>query len=368
MDGNNLLSGGLEELNVIKENILELNGYQVKHENLVSDEQKLEKSIQVVEKTVTEEIASTTKKRRQEIEDAFDKQMDKTESRIKKIKDKRDKSRDRKVSERISEETAYLKEENNRLKLEAKTVFKQKHVPSYCNTRLFYALYFPKHPEDILIIFCTLLLTLLIIPCSIYFFALPVERILYLILIYIAIVIFFGGIYLLIGNHTKDKHPDDMKQVRGLRSQLRINNKKIKVIKSNISKDRDDSTYGLENFDDELAKLNQEEADIAEQKKEALLAFDNTTYQVIAAEIKGRSEEKLVGLKTEYEKINGECSLTHDRIKALTIRIASEYEPYIGKDLMTLDRLEALSNIIQAGNAATISEAVAFHKQNMTKA
>lgn len=365
MDGGNLLSGGVETLNEIKENLLELHGYQAKLDNLALEEEKLEKGIQGAEKALTDEIASTTKKRRQEIEEAFDRQTEKTRARIKKIKEKRDKRKDKKVSERISEETASLREENSRMKLEAKTIFKQKHVPAYCNTRLYYALYYPSYFTDILIILCTLLLTLFMIPCGIYFFLLPEERILYLILVYIITVIFFGGIYLLIGNHTKDKHAEVIKQVGTIRDQRYKNNISIKKIKRNIKKDRDESTYGLESFDEELAKLDKEEADIAEQKKEALLDFENTASQVIASEIKSRYEEKLNGMRAEYEAISQEAALIGDKIKASSLKIASEYEPFIGKDLMTLDRLDSLINIIQAGNAATISEAAAFHRQNM---
>ena len=366
MDGNTILSGGVDTLNEIKEHLLELHGYQATYENLTAEEEKLEKNIRAIEKSVSEEIASTTRKRRQEIEDAFDKQTDKLRARIKKIKDKRDKRKDLKVSERISEETASLREENHRLKLEAKTLFKQRHVPSYCYTRLYYALYYPRYLVDLMTILCTLLLTLFLVPCGIYFLVLPEERILYLILIYIATVIFFGGIYLLVGNHTKDKHPEELKQVGGLRAQIRGNLKKINAIKRDIKKDRDESGYGLENFDEELARLSKEEADIALQKKDALLTFDNTTSQVIASEISGRQEEKLAGLRSENDSVCAEVSKAQDRIKALTIKIASEYEPFIGKDLMTLDRLEALTNIIQAGNAANISEAVIFHRQNMS--
>ncbi len=366
MDGNHLLSGGVETLNEIKEHLLELNGNQANYESLTAEEEKLDKSIHAIEKAISEEIASTTKKRRQEIEDAFDKQMDKTGDRIRKVKEKRDKRKERKVSERISEETASLREENNRLKLEAKTLLKQRHVPAYCNSRLYYALYYPKYLTDILIILITLLITLFVIPCGIYFLALPEERILYLILIYIATVILFGGLYLLVGSHTKDKHPEELRQVGTVRARIRGNHKKINIIKRNIRKDRDESGYGLENFDEELARLNQEEADIAEQKKDALLTFDNTTSQVIASEITGRQEEKLKGMRADYDKVCAEASRTEDMIKALTIKIASEYEPFIGKDLMTLDRLDALINIIEAGNASNLSEAVAFHRQNMS--
>ncbi len=366
MEGNyNILAGSVDTLNEIKESLLELHGYQAKYDALTEEEQKLEKSIQAAEKAVAEEIASTVKKRRQEIEDTFDKQIDKTRARIKKIRDKRDKRKDSKVSERIHEETAPLREDNNRLKLEAKTIFKQMHVPAFCNTRYYYSLYYPKYLGDIGRILFTLLMTLFIIPCGIYFLVLKEDRILYLVLLYIASVLLFGGLYLLIGNKTKDKHPEAMKQVRNLRSQIRSNHKKMDVIRRNIKKDRDESSYGLENFDEELARLSKEEAEIATEKKDALLTFDNTTSQVIAAEIMGRQEEKLAAMKADYDSVCSEAGRSADKSKALTIKIASEYEPFIGKDLMTLERLDALTNIIQAGNATTISEALAFYRQNM---
>ncbi len=368
MEGNyNVLAGSIDTLNEIKESLLELHGYQAKYDSLTEEEKKLEKNIQAVEKAVSEEIASTTKKRRQEIEATFDKQIDKTRARIRKIKEKRDKRKSSKVSERIHEETAPLREENNRLKLEAKSVFKQKHVPAFCNTGLYYALYYPRYLGDIGIIFLTLLITLFIVPCGTYFLILKEDRILYLILAYIASVLLFGGIYLLIGNRTKDKHQEAMKQVRGLRSQIRGNHKKMKAIGRSIRKDRDESGYGLENFDEELTRLGQEEAEIVTQKKDALLTFDNTTSQVITAEIVGRQEEKLAALKADYASVSGEAGKAADKIKALTIKIASEYEPFIGKDLMSLERLDTLTNIIQAGNASNISEALAFYRQTMAK-
>ena len=365
MDEGNLLTGGVDKLNEIKEHLLELKGYQENYENLILEEGKNEKSIQSLEKAAADEVSATIKKRRTEIDSAFDKQLDKTKASIKKIKDKRDKRKTKKVSERIGEETASLREDNRRLKLEAKTLVKQKHVPSFCNTKLYYALYYPRYFSDIVIIMLALLLTLLIIPCGVYFFILPEERILYLVIIYITTVIVFGGLYLLIGNRTKDKNSDTLKQIRELRHEIINNKKKMKAIKKNIKKDRDESSYGLENFDEELMKLDEEAAEIARQKKEALLTFENTTIQIITSEIRRQYEEKLTNLRTENEEINTKSAQADSMIKALTLKIASEYEPFIGKDLIAFDRIESLINIIEAGNASNISEAVQFHRQNM---
>lgn len=364
MDGSNLLSGGEDILIEIRETLIDRQAFQAKRSTLAQEEQKLEKSIQNAEKEEADEIASTIRKRRQEIEDSFDKQIDNIGVRIKKTRDKRDKRKNLKMSERIEAETASLREENTRLKMEIRTLLKQKHVPAYCNSRIYFALYMPKYLSDILLIICALLLTLLIVPCGFYFFLLPEEKILYLILTYIAVVILFGSIYLLIGSHTKDKFPGELKQILSLRARIRSNVKKINGIKKNIKKDGDESTYELESFDEELDKLNNEQSEIVEQKKEALLAFENTTSRLITSGIKDRHSEKLASLRADYDKVCNEASDMEGKIKALMIKMASEYEPLIGKDLLTVDRLDSLINIIKAGNASTISEAVAFYKIN----
>ncbi len=368
MEGSNLLSGGVDSLNEIKEHLLELRGNQANNNSLLDEEEKLEKSINSLEKSIAEEVQTTTRKRRDEIEGAFDKQMDKTRARMKKIRDKRDKRKNMKVSERINTETASLRAENNSLKLEAKAIFEQRRIPFYCYSKLFYSLYSPSCFTDFLVIITVILITLLIIPCGIYFLLLPEDKSIYLILTYVISVLLFGGLYFLVDNRTKERYPEEILQVKKLRSSIRKNKKKINAIKKNIKDDRDESAYGLQNFDEELAKLEQELAEISQQKKEALETFDNTTRQVIAAEIQSVNEDKLNGLKADYEKVCAETKKSEEMIKALTIKIASEYEPFIGKDLMTLERLDSLINIIQSGSAATISEAINFYRQSMNTA
>ena len=367
MEGSNLLSGGIERLNEIKECLLERYGYQSNNESLLVEEEALERSIADLEQTIKEEIQRTTRKRRQEIENTFDQQEDKLQVRIKRIREKREKNKNVKVSQRMDAETASLRQENTQLKLEAKTSFKQKHIPALCNTKLYYSLYSPACFTDVLFILATLLITLLLIPCGIYFLLLPDERILYLILTYVITVVFFGGIYLIIGNRTKDKYSQEIGKVKGIRGQLRVNKRKIAVIRRNIRKDRDESSYGLQDFDAEMAKLEQERIEVAAQKKEALATFDNTTVPIITAEIEAIYHSKLTTQREEYERIRTDSAKAEEKIKALTLQVASDYEPYLGKEFMTLKQVDILINILQAGNATNISEAIAFYKLNTDK-
>jgi hypothetical protein len=367
MEGSNLLSGGIEQLNEIKECMLELYGYQSNNDSFLLQEEMLEKSIADLEQAMKDEIQKTTKKRRQEISDTFDKQEDKLQTRIKRIREKRERSKNAKVSERIDAETSLIRAENTQLKLEAKAVFKQAHIPAFCNTKLYYALYSPSCFTDMLFILAVLSITLLLIPNGIYFLLLPNDQILYLILTYVLTVVFFGGIYLILGNRTKGKYSQEIQKVRGIRAQLRANKRKIAVIRRNIRRDRDESSYGLQDYDVELAKLEQESAEVAAQKKEALGTFDNTTSAIIGTEIEATYINKLKAEREEYEKIKSASAKAEEKIKVLTIKIAREYEPFIGKELITLKQIDALINILQSGNATNISEAVAYYKLNIDK-
>ncbi|NLC18760.1 MAG: hypothetical protein GX757_05980 [Clostridiales bacterium] len=190
------------------------------------------------------------------------------------------------------------------------------------------------------------------------------AKIIYIILSYVVTVVVFGSLYLAIGNYTRERYDDKLKQIKEIRGRIRETNKKISAIKRSIKKDRDESGYGLHGYDEELARIDKDEDDILAQKKEALTVFENSTSKIISNEIQELYRDKLASLRNELEQVNGRLNQTEERIKALTLKIASEYEPFLGKDLMNLDRLEALSNIILAGNAATISEAIAFYRQN----
>lgn len=365
MDEGNILSGGIDKLNEIKENLMDLYTSQEKHNNMTAELEKIEKNIKSLEKAAADEVQTTVKKRRSEMEGTYNKQLDKINSEVKKIKDKRDKTKNMKVSERIKEETASLRKENRRLKDEAKNLYRQKHVPFFCNSGLYYALYYPMYFKDIIIILFTLLLTLFVIPCGIYFYVLPEEKIIYLILLYIASVVVFGGLYLFTGNRTKSRYGNEIGQGIEIRRRIATNKKKIAKIKRGIKKDRDESSYGLEEFDSELARLEREAKDLTEQKKEALSTFENTTARIISSEIRKQYDEKITSLKAEYNKIKEENTNAEEKIKALTLKIANEYEPYLGKDLITIENINSLINTIQAGNASNISEAVQFYRKNM---
>ena len=62
---------------------------------------------------------------------------------------------------------------------------------------------------------------------------------------------------------------------------MHANDKKITVITGTIRKDRNESLYDLEKYDDEIARLTQELNEVAAKKKEALGTFENVTKNIL---------------------------------------------------------------------------------------
>lgn len=363
MEGN-ILSGGIKDLNDIKNKLLELKDYEEKNDALNAEEAKLEKSIKSKEKTIAEEIAGTSKKRKEEIETTYDEQLEKTSARIKKIRNRKEKSKSEKITERIQIETADLREEYLLTAMDIKTIIKQNKLPSICKTRLFFSLYFPKGTGDILVIILLLSTILLILPSAIYTFLLPENNMFYLIMVYVAIVIFFGGTYMLLDANIKNKYMDSLKKISKLRQNLRFNKRRQKSIRNVILKDKDESKYGLDNFNQELIEMDNERDIISQQKKDALSLFENTTRFVIGEEIKARHQEELTALKKDYGKAYVEIKDTEEKIKNLTIELLNTYEAFIGKEFMNAEKLDALAEIMQEKQIGTISEAITYYKEN----
>ena len=242
---------------------------------------------------------------------------------------------------------------------------RENRIPSLCNTKLYFALYFPRGFSDLLIILLMVSIVFLVIPSGIHFFFLPKENPYYLILIYFITIVIFAGLDFLITSRIKEKNRDTFIQIKDIKTKIRVNRKRMSRIKKKIQEDRDESYYGLEKFDEELSSLEQEVADISDKKKRALAHFDKTTKAVIIKQIEERFTEKRNELKSNYDKATSEAAQLDKHIKALTLKIASEYEPYLGKDLMTVNRLESLINIIRSENATNIAEAIAYQKEHM---
>lgn len=358
---NAILHAGIDELNTIKEHVLELAGYQERNAELEKEESRLEKLISAKEKDLNDETEATLKKRKNEIVATYESQLATLNARNKKVKTKKEKDKGAKISERIAEETSELREKNKELSLEIKTKMKADKAPKICNTTLFYAFFMPKTIVEFLVFILGLLIVFLAIPFGIYllFFAEKFGE-LALAIIYVIMILLVGGIYLAINNNVKEKHLETIRAIRGLRNQYYRNAKNIKDIQNGIKNDADESSYGLEQYDDELNEISTEIQRVTEEEKNALNTFETVTASQIRAEIKGRYENELISLKEKYKETSEEQKHTEEKVKELSLMLSKQYESYLGKDMLTVAKLDKLIARIKKGEAATIGEALAL--------
>lgn len=358
---NAILHGGIDELNTIKESVLELTGYQERNEELQKEELRLEKLISSKEKDLSDETDTTLKKRKNELVGTYESQLSTLNARNKKTKAKKEKDKGVKVSERMEEETAELRERNKALALEIKTKMKTDKTPKFCNTTLFYAFFMPKTLSEILIFILGLLIVFLAIPFGIYLLVFA-EKFgeLALAIIYVIMILLVGSVYLAINNKVKERHLDTIRAVRGLRNQYCRNAKNIKEIRKGIKNDEDESAYGLERYDDELSEISAEIQRITEEEKEAINTFETVTAVQIKAEIKGRYEEELTSLREKLKETDSEQKKMEEKVKEYSLMMSKQYETYLGKDMLTIPKLDKMISRIKNGEAANIGEALAL--------
>lgn len=344
-----------------KQAVQELDELKQKEKMLLDLEKQLESSLKSKQKSVADTIAQTVKKRRDEITKSYDAEIGKAQDRLKKVRGKREKARTQGEKDRIVEETQSLTQENAELKNQMKTIFHANRVPGFCSSNLYYSLYFTKGLKELMTLFIALVVCFLAIPCGIYF-VLPEQKTWYLIAIYVVVILVFGGLYVMIGNSTKMKHMDALKEGRTIRNKIKANKKQMKSIAKSIRKDKNEAVYNLQKFDDEIAQLEQDMAQAERQKKEALNTFEKVTKTIISDEIMGTHKSAIEQIESDLSQTTADLKATQNASMAKALYITDNFEIYAGKEFMTLERLGALEELIQSGKATNISEAIAAFK------
>ena len=102
-------------------------------------------------------------------------------------------------------------------------------------------------------------------------------------------------------------------------------------------KDKDESHYELGEFDQEIEAYQRTINELLEQKKKALLDFDNGTAEEIRQQITADHEEELNALKTEYREVYDKGKENLEKLNRTSVKISTEYEGVLGKEFLTLE-------------------------------
>ena len=337
--------------------VTELEELQHREAALSQQAKQSRRQLETERKAVSDRVSQTIKRRAGDIAASYDKELNKGQEQLKKAKAKREKAKSQGIKERIVEETAVFREENRQLKLELKTVFQQKHAPAFCRSSWYYCLFVPRKAWEFGVLLLTVLICFLGIPYGSYLL-IPEHKPLHLVVIYFVCILVFGGVYVMVGNSTRERYGSVIKEGRRIRSQLHANGKKIKRVTREIRRDKNEAIYNLQKHDDEIARIEQMMSETADKKKEALNTFETVTKNIITDEITVSSREKLELLQGTCEFQEKELERVREEVKTKNLFITDRFGAYLEKEFLTPRRLDALAEIMQKGTAANLSEAM----------
>lgn len=339
-------------------------------EKMKAHQRKLSKNIASEEKSIADEISSTIRKRKQEIADTYDGRLDDNRARKKKVANKRDKKKSQRVNERIMRETKHIRENSKELEVEMRTLLKKNKVPSICSTNLFYAMFMPHGLSGIGAMLLSYLIYFVAIPAMV-MFAIKATVInsksgintdFWCAFVFFITIIIQLIIYFVTYNATKVKHKETLNETRSIKSKIKANKNQINAIRTSINKDKDESAYNLEAYDEKLANLDEEADSIGNDKQEALKQFENETKQLIIDEINGRRLQVLEDMKAEKKELDAKIAKGEKKYSDMVLLITNKYASYIGEELCKEDKLTDLILLMQEGQAQTVSEAINLYK------
>lgn len=357
----NILAGDKAVLEQIISDLKEHSEKKERLAKMADSIKELGKTIEAAEKAVRDEIDNRVKDSTNAICEGYDKSIAGYMSKLKDVQSERDKAKMAGVKERIENETASLKQENAKLSSQIKEEFKARKIPSYCNSRLYLALFYTKGVKDVLVYLLSLLLLYLIAPVGMYF--IPNFPKWGFIAFYFIVVVIELSLYKYIFEKTLVRNVDTIDQARKIKIEIGANTKKIKRIRKNIKNDKNEEMYNLGDFDSRIDTLNNEISKIQAQKASALEEFEKTTKVDIIAEIDKRDREKINAMKSDLEKKKEEHGKLESLINEQRIYISSNYEAYLGKEFITTEKLQELYTLMKSGAAQTVAEALAVYKE-----
>lgn len=360
MADGNILNGGLEDCRQLRSDVSELYASRTKSADAKVSATQTEKAIKAKEKAINDEISAATKRRVDEIGKSYDEEIAKLKSKSRKVKSNKGKTKRKEVALRIRRETADEREKERQLKLEIRSVYKRESVSAIFNTKLFYALFMPNRLSDVPVLLLALIVAFLVLPGAVYYLVFPEnwQTTLGLMLLYFAFVVIYILLYVLILHITKGLHKETFVQIKGLRSDIRQNRREMARIARRIRKDKDESEYNLDRFDDEMKDISADINHILEEKKEALTEFEKSAKQMLADGIREKYEEELNGMKDYLSSTLEEQKTAEERAKELSLLITKNYEPYLGKENLSLDIIDRLEARLESGAAKTVAEAL----------
>ena len=328
---------------------------------LTKESKTLEKDLRAIKKLVEDTIQEKLKAAQDKINETYDGDIASASASIKTEKANRDKALEAGKKERIAKETEGLHAQIKEVNEQAKAFFKEKGLPSFCNSDFFYSIFSPKTAKDFGIFVLCFAIVFALLPFCIYNL-IPAKGALPIILIYIILIVIFAGLYIFVSEKTKMTHPTEIQTGRSYRNAIADCKKKIKQIETSIAKDDNESYYDLSAYDTALEQFKATLADLTNKKEAAVAEFENVTRGQITQEIKDQYHDKIDAMERDFAQMKVDISNAKDDLNKKELAFRDNYGKTIEKAYWKEDALDKLIEILKNGDASDIAEAQTVYK------
>lgn len=298
-----ILLGGEKELQELKNVLQEKARYNGVLDSLDASVEEQKEKIEKRKQAIELEMKAEITRRREEIAKPFYDEIASCEVDIQKKKDERARKRQELIDQMIREEAELYEKRKKNLEKQIKLVGQEEGVPAICTSRLFLAFFCPRTGKDALILVSGLLLLLLVLPMILYFGVYGGNDRQALTTIYLVLIVFFYTIYLLINNLVKDKYLIGINKLLALFGEM----EKLEAHRKQRVKELEnipDSSLDLQEFDEEINRLEAVISELNGQKDLALVNFDSDERMQldIGKQVQEKYRSELDQMRAELEE------------------------------------------------------------------
>lgn len=317
---------------------------------------RMEEELADIQADLETSIDRELRSRRAQIARTYDIEISGVQARLEDAKAERRKAKNRGMQERITEETSGLHVENRSIKSKITEDLRSRGLPDYCGGRLFNIIYFPEGAADCGALLAIELLCYVGIPALIILIS-GITNVWVSVGVFAVVILLLNGIFYRILRTVVYENHDVLSEAVERRAQIRDNSDRIDEIAQDIKNDTNEDIYNLGVYDDEIARIQNELADVRGGRREALAEFDDVTARTITDELTRNAQPRMDELSTMIGETAARVSQLETENRAKTLQITNDYEVYLGERFMNRERIDALEDIINHGTAANISEA-----------
>ena len=317
---------------------------------------KAEGTLESISRNIASLAASRQNERRQEIESEFDEQHKIIDKEASDTREERAKAKEEAIEERIQKENAPRAQENSQLKLNVAQLYADNNISKPFRGRVASALFFPENLIDWAIDGVFALVLCIFVPLIISTGLKGHPAALSIVIGLYALALF--AVYQFILHSKMFKNRDVLDQAKGMRQQIKQNDKVMKSVAKEIREDTDESQYNLGIYDEQLSALHERSKAVDNARVEALRVFEEETVEKIQDEVAAEHEDERCIAEEDRQAAEQRLQEVSGRMTEVEDEIHGVYESVLGEDLMSESRLSELEQFCRIHPALGIAEAI----------